>query len=86
MSEPQIETFAVTEHYGSVYERGERDRRYCEGTVTTPYGIVRVYSEANMTAMWIVRHGREVSARWRRGFRPRYLVTLARRFARGEFG
>lgn len=52
------------------------------GYIYTPHGIVAVlWSEPRGTLLRLVHNGLVYERQWRRQFQPRYLVTLAKRFA-----
>jgi hypothetical protein len=53
-----------------------------QGAVITPNGMVNViYSEPRGTLIEFSHNGRLYQRRWDRQFQPRYLTTLARKFA-----
>ena len=58
---------------------------YGTGTVGTVHGIVRVYSQPNYYCLNIILDGVQYSTQRRKGYSRRYLVTLAKRFAKDMF-
>lgn len=54
--------------------------RWVSGTVLTEHGGVSVHSEKTFTSMRAMFDGEVFDRVWRRGFKKRYLVTLADRF------
>jgi hypothetical protein len=68
--------FPITRTFNAIEEK----HGYATGTVYTPLGMVRVYTEPSVTNLTFVKSGVEYRRVWRRGYKPRYIVTLANRF------
>ena len=68
--------FPITKTFNTIEEK----RGFASGTVYTPLGMVKVYTEPSITALTFVKSGVEYRRVWRRGYKPRYIVTLANRF------
>ena len=70
-----------TDGYGVHKNSNDRGEVWFDGSVRTPHGFVKVYSDEGGTSVSLIHDGYEVTRVWRRGFQQRALVTIARRFA-----
>lgn len=68
--------------YGLLREVSPDGSVWFYGSVRTPHGFVKVYSQSGHTSLELIRDNTEFQRRWKRGFKRSYLVTLATRFAK----
>lgn len=78
----QVNKVSRPDGYGLTVNTGQNGEKWHYGTVRTPYGFVKVYSEDRATTMSIIHDGYEVSRSYQQGFSHRALVTMAHRFAK----
>lgn len=50
--------------------------------LSTPYGYVRAEVTGDVTYLSLIVGGQKIERRYKKGYRPRYLSTLALRFAK----
>ena len=55
--------------------------KWLSGVVRTRHGFVSIYSDESATNLSIIMGGCEFNRVYRRGYRPRAIVTLASKFA-----
>ncbi|BCM88767.1 hypothetical protein IAD21_00609 [Abditibacteriota bacterium] len=81
--------YAITRPWGTISTEKSLDgRHYYEGYAVTHFGFVMVYSQSHKdyTSLQFVHEGRMWYRTFQRFYSPRYLVTLADRFAREIVG
>jgi hypothetical protein len=85
-TEPEIKVYKASGYSSrSLAETGSENYRYTIGFITTPHGVVGVYTQADHTSAVIVLSGLEHRAWWKRSFSERGLITVCRRFAAARF-